>query len=375
MRFTLSSTTLSSRLSTLSKVITNKNAIAILESFLFEVRDGQLTITASDSENVMKSTCALDETDGNGSFAVSSQTILDAVRELPEQPLTFDVDTDQLVVKVYYQNGMYNFTVQNAEEYPQTQPMPTDVTRITFASGVLLANISRTLFATASEELRPVMNGIYFDITPEYTAIVASDGRKLVRSLITCDTNNVTASFILPQKPVNIIRAVVDKALADIKISTYAEGNATFDMGDYVMHCRLITEAYPNYKKVIPQNNDRIATLDREGIIGALRRVMVGADHATCLVKMQFEADKLTLTAENNNYAQSAEEHIICQYEGMPIKIGFQGNFLMDLLGRLNTEEVIIQLSDPSRAGLILPSKQEEKFNILMLLMPLLITN
>ena len=167
MRFTLSSTTLSSRLSTLSKVITNKNAIAILESFLFEVRDGQLTITASDSENVMKSTCALDETDGNGSFAVSSQTILDAVRELPEQPLTFDVDTDQLVVKVYYQNGMYNFTVQNAEEYPQTQPMPTDVTRITFDSGVLLANISRTLFATASEELRPVMNGIYFDITPE----------------------------------------------------------------------------------------------------------------------------------------------------------------------------------------------------------------
>ena len=182
MKFTLSSTTLSNKLAILSKVLMSKNAMAILDGFLFEVGDGQLVITASDSENVMKSTCQLSECEGSGRFVVNSKNILDAVKELPEQPLTFEVDTLEYRVVVYYQNGTYNFTVQNADEYPQTQSTPTNVTTITFDSGVLLSNIVRTIFATAQEELRPVMNGIYFDITPEYTAIVASDGSKLVRN-------------------------------------------------------------------------------------------------------------------------------------------------------------------------------------------------
>lgn len=375
MKYIVNSAELYSHLQNLDKVILAKNTVPILSCVLFEVNDTTLNMRATDKEITLQSSLQLAETSGDSSFAVNAKRILDILKVIPEQPITLEVNTSTLQIDLRYQNGHMVFQGENADEFPQLKSQENETNSFPVAADALNTALANAIVATANDDARIAMQGIYFDITPGEFAIVASDGRKLVRSLILCDTNNVTASFILPQKPVNIIRAVVGKNLESINISTYAEGNATFDMGDYTMHCRLITEAYPNYKKVIPQNNDRIATLDRESLMGALKRVLVGADHATSLVKMQFEADKLTLTAENNNYAQSAEEHILCQYEGMPIKIGFQGNYLTDLLGRLNTEEVVIQLSDPSRAGLILPSKQEENFNILMLLMPLLITN
>ncbi len=372
MRFTLSSSTLSSRLSTLSKVITNKNAIAILESFLFEVRDGQLTITASDSENVMKSTCPLDETDGNGSFAVSSQTILDAVRELPEQPLTFDVDTDQFVVKVYYQNGMYNFTVQNADEYPQTQPMPTDVTRITFDSGVLLANISRTLFATASEELRPVMNGIYFDITPEFTAIVASDGSKLVRNRNYSVRGEGNSSFILPKKPATLLKSVLSKDGGDVVIQ-FNDRNAMINFADGVLVCRLIEGRYPNYNSVIPQDNPNHIRIERKTLISTLRRVMPFASESSQLVKFQVSQGTIEVSSEDIDFATSAKEQLTCEYEGKNMSIGFKGSSLSEILTNLEGDEVIIELADPSRAGVVVPAEQPDQEEVLMLIMPMLL--
>ena len=372
MRFTLSSSTLSSRLSTLSKVITNKNAIAILESFLFEVRDGQLTITASDSENVMKSTCPLDETDGNGSFAVSSQTILDAVRELPEQPLTFDVDTDQFVVKVYYQNGMYNFTVQNADEYPQTQPMPTDVTRITFDSGVLLANISRTLFATDSEELRPVMNGIYFDITPEFTAIVASDGSKLVRNRNYSVRGEGNSSFILPKKPATLLKSVLSKDGGDVVIQ-FNDRNAMINFADGVLVCRLIEGRYPNYNSVIPQDNPNHIRIERKTLISTLRRVMPFASESSQLVKFQVSQGTIEVSSEDIDFATSAKEQLTCEYEGKNMAIGFKGSSLSEILTNLEGDEVIIELADPSRAGVVVPAEQPDQEEVLMLIMPMLL--
>ena len=372
MRFTLSSSTLSSRLSTLSKVITNKNAIAILESFLFEVRDGQLTITASDSENVMKSTCPLDETDGNGSFAVSSQTILDAVRELPEQPLTFDVDTDQFVVKVYYQNGMYNFTVQNADEYPQTQPMPTDVTRITFDSGVLLANISRTLFATDSEELRPVMNGIYFDITPEFTAIVASDGSKLVRNRNYSVRGEGNSSFILPKKPATLLKSVLSKDGGDVVIQ-FNDRNAMINFADGVLVCRLIEGRYPNYNSVIPQDNPNHIRIERKTLISTLRRVMPFASESSQLVKFQVSQGTIEVSSEDIDFATSAKEQLTCEYEGKNMSIGFKGSSLSEILTNLEGDEVIIELADPSRAGVVVPAEQPDQEEVLMLIMPMLL--
>ena len=372
MRFTLSSSTLSSRLSTLSKVITNKNAIAILESFLFEVRDGQLTITASDSENVMKSTCPLDETDGNGSFAVSSQTILDAVRELPEQPLTFDVDTDQFVVKVYYQNGMYNFTVQNADDYPQTQPMPTDVTRITFDSGVLLANISRTLFATDSEELRPVMNGIYFDITPEFTAIVASDGSKLVRNRNYSVRGEGNSSFILPKKPATLLKSVLSKDGGDVVIQ-FNDRNAMINFADGVLVCRLIEGRYPNYNSVIPQDNPNHIRIERKTLISTLRRVMPFASESSQLVKFQVSQGTIEVSSEDIDFATSAKEQLTCEYEGKNMSIGFKGSSLSEILTNLEGDEVIIELADPSRAGVVVPAEQPDQEEVLMLIMPMLL--
>ena len=372
MRFTLSSTTLSSHLSTLSKVITNKNAIAILECFLFEVRDGQLIITASDSENVMKATCQLDETDGNGSFAVSSQTILDAVRELPEQPLSFDVDTDKLVVKVYYQNGMYNFTVQNAEEYPQTQPLPTNVTRITFDCGVLLANISRTLFATASEELRPVMNGIYFDITPEFTAIVASDGSKLVRNRNFSVRGEGNASFILPKKPATLLKSVLSKDGGDVVIQ-FNDRNAMINFADGVLICRLIEGRYPNYNSVIPQDNPNQIRIGRKTLISTLRRVMPFASESSQLVKFVVTQGKIEVSSEDIDFATSAKEEITCEYEGMNMSIGFKGSSLSEILTNLEGEEVIVELADPSRAGVVVPAEQPDQEEVLMLIMPMLL--
>ena len=372
MRFTLSSTTLSSHLSTLSKVITNKNAIAILECFLFEVRDGQLIITASDSENVMKATCQLDETDGNGSFAVSSQTILDAVRELPEQPLSFDVDTDKLVVKVYYQNGMYNFTVQNAEEYPQTQPLPTNVTRITFDSGVLLANISRTLFATASEELRPVMNGIYFDITPEFTAIVASDGSKLVRNRNFSVRGEGNASFILPKKPATLLKSVLSKDGGDVVIQ-FNDRNAMINFADGVLICRLIEGRYPNYNSVIPQDNPNQIRIGRKTLISTLRRVMPFASESSQLVKFVVTQGKIEVSSEDIDFATSAKEEITCEYEGMNMSIGFKGSSLSEILTNLEGEEVIVELADPSLAGVVVPAEQPDQEEVLMLIMPMLL--
>ena len=372
MRFTLSSTTLSNHLSTLSKVITNKNAIAILECFLFEVRDGQLIITASDSENVMKATCQLDETDGNGSFAVSSQTILDAVRELPEQPLSFDVDTDKLVVKVYYQNGMYNFTVQNAEEYPQTQPLPTNVTRITFDIGLLLANISRTLFATASEELRPVMNGIYFDITPEFTAIVASDGSKLVRNRNFSVRGEGNASFILPKKPATLLKSVLSKDGGDVVIQ-FNDRNAMINFADGVLICRLIEGRYPNYNSVIPQDNPNQIRIGRKTLISTLRRVMPFASESSQLVKFVVTQGKIEVSSEDIDFATSAKEEITCEYEGMNMSIGFKGSSLSEILTNLEGEEVIVELADPSRAGVVVPAEQPDQEEVLMLIMPMLL--
>lgn len=375
MRYVVNSAELYSHLQNLDKVILPKNNIPILSCVLFEIEDVTLKMRATDKEITLTSSLQLIESSGNCSFAVNAKRIIEILKAIPEQPVTLDVDTATLQIDLNYQNGHIAFQGERADEFPLLRVNEGATASFAVNAVSLGQGLANAVVATASDEGRVAMQGIFFDVSPEEFAIVASDGRKLVRTLINCDTNGVSISFILPQKPVGIVRSVLDKATEEVRISTFAEGNATFDMGNYTMHCRLVAEAYPNYKKVIPSMNDRVATIDRVSLVNALRRVMVIVDRSTSLVKLQFESDKLTLTAENNNYAQSAEEHILCQYEGLPIKIGFQGNFLQDLLGRVGSDEVVFKLSDPSRAGLLLPSEQEEGINILMLLMPLLITN
>ncbi|SFF99328.1 DNA polymerase III subunit beta [Prevotella sp. KH2C16] len=374
MRFTLSSTALSSRLQTLSRVISSKNALPILDCFLFEVRNSQLSITASDSENVMQTTLPLDECDGNGSFAVPNRTILDAVKELAEQPLVFDVDTNNLTIKVVYQNGLYNFTAQNAAEYPRFQSIPDGATVVTIGSSVLNDNINRSIFATAQDELRPVMNGIYFDLTADSLAIVASDGHKLVRNKNFTIKSDAPASFILPKKPAQLLKSVLTKDGGDVVIK-FDDRNAEIHFAGGTLSCRLIEGKYPNYNSVIPQNNPNQVTIDRKALLGALRRVLPFASESSQLIRFHLEIGKLELSSEDIDFATSAKESITCDYTGQPMSIGFKGSSLTEILTNLESEEVIIQLADPSRAGIILPSVQPENEDVLMLIMPMLLND
>ena len=373
MRFTLSSTELNGQLQTLSKVINSKNSLPILDCFLFEVSNGKMTITASDSENVMCTSIALEDSDVEGRFAISNHTILDAMRELPEQPLTFDVNTQALTVKVLYQNGMYNFTAMNADEYPQIQPIGEVASVITINASIRNNNISRSIFATAQDELRPVMNGIYFDLTKESLAIVASDGHKLVRNKNYTVKSEVPAAFILPKKPANLLKNVLGKDGGDVVIK-FDSRNAEITFADGTLSCRLIEGRYPNYNSVIPQDNPNKLNIDRKTLLSALRRVLPFAS-GTQLIRFQLEPGKLELRSEDIDFATSAQEKLTCDYTGRPMSIGFKGGSLTEILNNLDCEEVTVQLSDPSRAGVIVPTNQEENEEVLMLIMPMLLND
>ena len=374
MRFTLSSTALGSRLQTLARVINSKNSLPILDSFLFEVRNQQLFITASDSENVMRSVLALDQTEGEGSFAVPSRTLLDAMKELPEQPLSFEVNTDNFTIKIIYQNGLYNFTAQNADEYPRAQQIPDGANVITIDSQALADCISRSLFATAQDELRPVMNGIYFDLTPESLNVVASDGHKLVRNKNFNIKSEAPAAFILPKKPATLLKNVLGKDGGDVVIK-FDERSAEISFSDGVLTCRLIEGRYPNYNSVIPQNNPNQLVIDRRSLIGALKRVLPFASESSQLIRFHLEAGKLELSSEDIDFATSAKEVVTCEYTGQSMNIGFKGSSLSEILNNLQGDEVQIELADPSRAGIIVPASQPENEDVLMLIMPMLLND
>lgn len=373
MRFTLSSTALSSRLQTLAKVINSKNSLAILESFLFQVHDGKVTITASDSENRMTMELPLDESDTDGEFAIPNRTILDAVKELPEQPLTFEVNPETYEVAIEYQNGRYNFSAQNAEEYPQKAPIADDAKTITISAKVLCDNIARTIFATDNNEIRPVMNGIYFDLLPDCLAFVASDGHKLVRCRYTAIKSEEHASFILPKKPAMLLRTVLDKSEDDVTIK-FSTGSAEFYFPNGTLSSTLIEGAFPNYNSAIPTDNTNELIIDRKALLGAIRRVLPFASMSSQLIRFRLDSGSLELTSEDLDFATSAKEDIVCSYSGTPLQIGFRGDFFSEILNSITTDDIKMLLGDPSRAGIILPTEQPENEDILMLIMPLLLS-
>ena len=372
MRFSLSSTSLNSRLLSLSRVINNKNSLPILGCFLFQIEDGRLTITASDSENVMKTTVELDECDGDGEFAVQSSTILDAVKELPEQPLALNVNLDEHVIYLTYQNGSYSFPVQGAEEYPREQELGDDAAAITISAGELSANISRSLFATAQDELRPVMNGIYFDLKADCLSIVATDGHKLVRNNLLSLHAETPASFILPKKPATLLKNVLPQVEGDVTLR-FDSKQAVISFADGVLTCRLIEGRYPNYDSVIPTSNPNIVTIDRKSLVGALRRVLPFSSDSSQLVRFHFEGGNLELRAEDIDFATNAVENVVCSYSGTPLSIGFKGSSMLEVINNLESDDIIIQLADPSRPGVVVPAEQPENEMVLMLIMPMLL--
>lgn len=373
MRLTISSTSLANRLSALSKVFSSKNTMPILGCYLFEVKNNLLTITASDSENVMTTQVPLDEADSEGVFAINNRTILDAVKELPEQPLTLDVDMSSFAVKVIYQNGMYNFTAQDGAEFPRLQPLQDDAATIIIDSKTLLNDITHSIFATANEELRPVMNGIYFDLNQNGLAIVASDGHELVRTTNKSITAETPMSFIMPKKPANLLKSVLTKSEDEV-IIRFNGRNASISYPDGSLTCRLIEGRYPNYNSVIPQDNPYQLTIDRMVLIGVIRRVLPFASSIQ-QVRLHIEMGKAVISSEDIDFYTSAKEEITCDYTGIPMDIGFKGTSLMEILNNLDCEEVTLKLADPSRPCLILPTQQSENEEVLMLIMPMLLND
>jgi len=375
MRYVVTSTLLYSRLQNVERVILPKNNIQILSCFLFEIQGTQMQVTASDKDTTLKTSIELLESNGDCKFALEAKQIMDILKEIPEQPLTLDINSSTLQIELSYQNGKFMFQGESGDEYPMQKDAEGESHHIVIGATELTKGLSTAITAAASDESRKVMNGIFMDITPENLSVVASDGHKLVRYCILCDTQDTTAQFTLPQKPASILKVIIEKEKNNIKIHTIENRYAIIETANYKISCRLIEEKYPNYKSVIPQHNDFVATIDRSSFVSAMRRVLVVADKTTALIKFQFETNQVTLTSENINYALSGEEKLVCQYEGAPLKIGFKGTDLLELINNLPGGDIILKLSDPSRAGLILPLQQEKNTDMLMLLMPLLINN
>ncbi|MCM1312296.1 MAG: DNA polymerase III subunit beta [Bacteroides sp.] len=374
MKFNVSSTTLCGRLQMISRVLSSKNSIAILDCILFELEDNVLKLTASDGDTTLVTSVETNDADMNGRFAINAKTLIDALKEISEQPITFEVNTSSNEIEIVYQNGKYNLIGQNGTEYPTPMAMGDTSRSLTIAVDTLLNGITRTLFATAEDELRPVMNGVYFDITTENMTFVASDGHKLVRNRNYAVHGEENAAFILPKKPALMLKNILPKENGDAQIM-FDDRNAEINMSGYKLSCRLIEGRYPNYNSVIPADNPFKVTVDRQALISALRRVSVFASVSNALIKLRLESNTLTVSAQDIDFSTSAEERIICEYEGTPMSIGFKGTFLLDILNGITGQEVILELADPSRAGVIVPAEQEEGEDLLMLLMPMMLND
>ena len=373
MNFTVSSSLLSSRLQTISRVINSKNTIPALDCILFELEGNKLTLTASDPDNTLNTSIEVVDCSEDFSFALSSKILIDSLKEISEQPLRFEVNKDTLEITIYYLNGKYGLVGQNADEYPSAAVLGESAVAIMVPSKVLANGISRSLFASADDEsLRPVMCGVYFDFTPESVTLVASDGHKLVRCRDYSVTGAEKSAFILPKKPATLLKNLLGKEEADIMVE-FDGRFAIFDMGEYKLVCRLFDGRYPNYNSVIPQNNPHKLTVDRAALISTLRRVSLFSSQAS-LIKLHIEDNKVVISAQDTDFSTSAEESIACGYEGAPMNIGFRASFLIDILNNTPGQDVIVELADPSRAGVIVPAEQVEKQELLMLLMPMMLT-
>ena len=394
MKFSLSSSELAERLQAIGKVINTKNQMSILDCFLFEVSGDTLKITASDNENTLVTTLKINEAGEDFRFAINAKTVLDAVKGIPEQPVTFNVDMQNFNTTVNYQNGHFSLVSHNADEYPSYTDFPEDSAEIKVDSKLLLDSVGRALFATApTDSAHPVMSGVLFDITQKdetnnedaNDSIVASDGRKLEYTRWANENNVQAGQYVLSNKPALLLRSLLARESGEITMR-FAKEKAEVRMNTFSMTCRLIDGKFPAYNKVVPKNNPNRLTVNRMAFINMLRRVLVFSDAVSSLVKLHMEADQLVTSVQNIDYSLSAEESMICEYDGMPMNIGFKGTTLVDFLNNIECENIEFQIADQSRAVIIVPSPQpnavkdddgnaKSKEEIVMLLMPSIIND
>ncbi|MBO4806175.1 MAG: DNA polymerase III subunit beta, partial [Paludibacteraceae bacterium] len=315
MKFTVSSAGLLSHLQAISRVINAKSSLPILDNFLFKIEAGVLTLTASDLDTTLITNMEVSESEGEGTIAISAKILLDTLKEFSDQPIEFDINDSTLAIKMRSGSGDFNLIGQNGDEYPQIPSLADDAKSVTLPTSTLLSGITKTLFATGDDALRQVMNGIFFDITTENIVFVASDSHKLVRVKTTAAQGDEACSFILPKKPTNLLKNILPKEEGTVALK-FDSKNACFSLSNYTMYCRLIEGRFPNYNSVIPTANPYKALLDRAAFMNMLRRVSVFSNQATNLIRLDFQTDSVTASAQDIDFSVSAKETLACQYEG-----------------------------------------------------------
>lgn len=376
MRFIVSSTDLLQGLLSVQKVIASKNPLPILDNFLFVLDGNSLTITGSDAETTLKTILTINEVMEGGEIAVPAKLLTDSLKELPTQPIEFSTDADKNIVNIIWASGSAQIPFVSADEYPTLKELESPVV-VKMKGAILADGINSTLYATGDEELRPVMNGIYFDIEEESTTLVASNAHKLVYYKRNDVKSEGISSFILPKKPANILKANLVKCMdEEIEITFDKSNNAYFKFSSFLMYCKLVDGTYPAYKSVIPKNNTNVISVSRTELLNATKRVAVCSNQATGQIIFKLAANQITITAQDLDFSMSAHETLGCEYEGDPMEIGFKSTFLIEILGNLTYDQICIRLSDPNRAALIQPAVQTEPDEeICALLMPMRINN
>ncbi len=373
MKFTISSTDLLKALMDVSKAIPAKSALPILENFLFVLKDGSLEITASDSELTLRTAIQVEGAEEDGSIAVPARHTIDLLKELPDQPLKIRT-VGESSFECSWASGNSVLPFFPADDYPEIKTTGEDAQQVIFPAQSLVDGIQGTVYATADDEIRPAMNGIFFDIDPEHTTLVASDSHKLI-CYTTGDVKAAEkASFILHKKPANVLRSIIGKDVENVEI-TFDSSTVVFRFGTTTMVCRLVVGKYPKYRDVIPQNNSNILKIDRTLLLNTVRRVAVCANKASNHIKFTLKEGQLEVSAQDLGFALAAYEKVLCDYSGDELTIGFKSTFLTEILANMGCNSIIIKFADARRAALILPSEEEaESEKICGILMPIMIS-
>lgn len=370
MKFIVNSSYLLKQLSNINGVITTNPVVPILENFLFEIDKSHLIVTASDLQTSMITEITV-ESKEKGSIAVPARILLDTLKNLPDQPVTFSIDEATYSIEISSDNGRYKLAGENATDFPKVPSVSNDFSAA-ISSEVLSRAINNTIFATSNDELRPAMTGVYVNLGEKNTTFVATDGHRLVRyrrSDIKSDNGN---SIIIPRKALNLLKATLPLENADVSID-FNMSNAFFKFGNIRMICRLIDERFPDYENVIPSQNPIKMTISRTDLLGSLKRISIYANKTTHQVRLKITGSELQVSAEDLDFSNEANERLSCEHEGEDIEIGFNAKFLIEMLSNLDTEQIKLNMSAPNKAGVIHPSEKEKGEDILMLVMPVML--
>ena len=370
MKFIVNSAYLLKQLSNINGVITTNPVVPILENFLFELEKGSLTVTASDLQTSMITDLQV-ESKEKGSIAVPARILLDTLKNLPEQPVTFSIDESTYSIEIISDNGRYKLSGENATDFPKVPSVSNDFTA-EISTEVLARAINNTIFATSNDELRPAMTGVYVNLGDKNTTFVATDGHRLVRYRRTDVKSDNGSAIIIPRKALNLLKATLPAENTDVSLN-FNLSNAYFKFGNIKMICRLIDERFPDYENVIPSVNNIKMAIERSDLLGALKRISIYANKTTHQVRLKITGSELQISAEDLDFSNEANERLSCEHDGEDIEIGFNAKFLIEMLTNMDSDKIKLMMSAPNKAGVILPAEKDASEDILMLVMPVML--